>query len=344
MPKSFAAHFSSLSLLLFFLLPGVSPAVAETHRYIPKKEELKYTFATAPPVLRLKPADRLETWTESAFGEFAYHPTTSSPEDFRPNPNTGPFYIEGAEPGDTLVVKLVSVEPAAELAYGYAGPGFGGLTHTPYDPTLDTAYGPRVWTYRVDRRGRTVEFAALDSDFKVLLPLRPFLGCLGVAPAGDEARGTIVPEFFGGNMDTPEVRPGTTIYLPVNVAGALLYLGDGHAAQGEGEIAGTAAEIQMNVTLSVDLLKGRRISATRLEDDTYLMAAGSYRPLEDAMRIASRELIQWMVEDYGLSALDPYELLSLAMESNVSQIVDPNYTVVVKIKKAYLPARKDQTR
>jgi acetamidase/formamidase len=141
-------------------------------------------------------------------------------------------------------------------------------------------------------------------------------------------------------MDTPEVRAGTTVYLPVNVPGALLYLGDGHAVQGEGEIAGTAAEIQMNVVLEVDVLKGRRIGAPRLEDATHLMAAGSYRPLEDAMRIASRELIQWLTEDYGLSPMDAYELLSVAMESNVSQIVDPNFTVLVKIKKAYLPPKK----
>lgn len=327
---------SSICALAIVALPGS----AETHRYVPKKEELKYAFATAPPVLRLKPGDVVETWTESAFGDFAYQPSNSSPEDFRPNPNTGPFYIEGAEPGDTLVVKLLSIEPAAEVAYGYAGPGFGALTHTPYAPMLDTAYPARVWSYRVDRQARTVEFAALDSGFKVKLPLRPFLGCLGVAPANEEARGTIVPEFFGGNMDTPEVRAGSTVYLPVNAPGALLYLGDGHAAQGEGEIAGTAAEIQMNVKLSVELIKGRRISAPRLEDDTYLMAAGSYRPLEDAMRIASHELIQWLVEDYGLSALDAYELLSVAMESNISQLVDPNYTVVVKIKKSYLPPKK----
>lgn len=328
------------SSLLLALSAAVTPAAAETHRYIPKKEELKYTFATAPPVLRLKAGDILETWTHSAFGDFVDHPDTSSPEDFRPNPNTGPFYVEGAEPGDTLVVRLLKIEPATDIAYGYAGPGFGGLTNTRYTPMLDTPYQARLWKYRIDRQAGTVEFSALDSNFKTKLPLRPFLGCLGVAPADDEARGTIVPEFFGGNMDTPEVRAGTTIYLPVNVRGALLYLGDGHAAQGEGEIAGTAAEVEMNVTLSVDVLKGRRIGAPRLEDETYLMAAGSYRPLEDAVRIASRELIAWLVEDYGLSALDAYELLSVAMESNVSQIVDPNYTALVKIKKAYLPPKK----
>jgi len=321
------------------VLLGLTSA-AETHHYIPKKEELKYTFATAAPVLRVKPGDSIETWTHSAFNDFVENPEGSTPWDFRPNPNTGPFYVEGAEPGDTLVVKLLEVEPASDIAYGIAGPGFGALTQTRYAPTLDNPIPRRLWTYRIDIKARTVEFAALDSDFKVKLPLQPFLGCLGVAPAGDEARGTIVPEFFGGNMDTPEVRAGTTVYLPVNVAGALLYLGDGHAAQGEGEIAGTAAEVAMNVRLQVEVIKGRRITTPRLEDETYIMAAGSYRPLEDAMRIASHELIQWMVEDYGLSALDSYELLSVAMESNISQLVDPNYTVVVKIKKAYLPARR----
>lgn len=317
-----------------------STSAAETHRYMPKKEELKYTFATAAPVLRVKPGDSIETWTHSAFNDFVENPEGSTPWDFRPNPNTGPFYVEGAEPGDTLAVKLLEVEPASDIAYGIAGPGFGALTKTHYSPTLDNPIPRRLWTYRIDAKARTVEFAALDSDFKVKLPLQPFLGCLGVAPADDEARGTIVPEFFGGNMDTPEVRAGTTIYLPVNVPGALLYLGDGHAAQGEGEIAGTAAEVAMNVRLRVDVIKGRRIATPRMEDQTYIMATGSYRPLEDAMRIASHELIQWMVEDYGLSALDAYELLSVAMESNISQLVDPNYTVVVKIRKAFLPKKR----
>ncbi|MCZ6777670.1 MAG: acetamidase/formamidase family protein [Acidobacteria bacterium] len=327
-------------LLVILALVAVaqnSPLAAETHRYIPKPDELKYTFATTAPVLRLKPGDVLETWTENALGDHLQQPGDTLPADFRPNPNTGPFFIEGAEPGDTLAVRLIKIEPAKDFAVGIAGPGFGALTQTPYTPMLDEPIPERTWFYRIDRRARTVEFAAGDSDFKIKLSLRPFLGCLAVAPAMAEARSTIVPEFFGGNMDTPEVRVGSTVYFPVNVPGALLYLGDGHAAQGEGEIAGTAAEVAMNVTLQVDVLKGWRISTPRLEDDTYLMAVGSYRPLEDAMRIASRELIAWLEADYGLSALDAYELLSVAMESNISQLVDPNYTVLVKIRKKYLP-------
>lgn len=316
-------------------------AMAETHRYIPAAEDLKYLFATMPPVLHLKPGDRLVTWTESALGDYLNAPGDTLPADFRPNPNTGPFFIDGAEPGDTLVVKLIEIEPAKDFAVGTAGPGYGGLTATPFTPMLDTPIPDLTWFYAIDREARTVEFSALDSAFKVKLPLQPFLGCLGVAPAAGEARATIVPGFFGGNMDTPEVRAGTTVYLPVNVAGALLYLGDGHATQGEGEIAGTAPEVAMNVTLEVGLVKGQAITTPRLEDDTYLMAVGSVRPLEDAMRIASHELIQWIVAERGLSELDAYELLSVAMESNVSQIVDPNYTVLAKIRKAYLPGRKD---
>lgn len=328
-------------LAVLFAVAGTEQlARAETHNYIPKPEELKYTFATAEPVLRVKPGDTIETWTENALGPAIKKPGDTMPPEQRPNPNTGPFYVEGAEPGDTLAVQLISIEPAAEYAAGITGPGFGALTQTPYTPMLDQPIPARTWYYRIDKQARTVEFSALDSGHKVQLPLRPFLGCLGVAPAGDEARSTIVPEFFGGNMDTPEVRAGSTVYFPVNVAGALLYLGDGHAAQGEGEIAGTAAEVAMDVTLKVDVIKGRSITAPRLEDDTYLMATGSYRPLEDAMRIASHELIQWMVDDYRLSALDAYELLSVAMESQISQLVDPNYTVVVKIKKEYLPPRR----
>lgn len=326
------------TLALVLGMAAIAPlAHAETHKYIPRPEELKYTFATAEPVLRVKAGDTIETWTENALGPAVQKPGDTIPPHQRPNPNTGPFYIEGAQPGDTLVVRLTSVEPAADYAAGIAGPGFGALTQTPYTPMLGQPIPERMWYYRIDKQARTVEFSATDSDHKVKLPLRPFLGCLGVAPADGEARSTIVPEFFGGNLDTPEVRVGSTVYLPVNVSGALLYLGDGHAAQGEGEIAGTAAEVAMDVILEVDVIKGHRITTPRIEDASYLMAVGSYRPLEDAMRIASRELIQWMVDDYGLSALDAYELLSVAMESNISQLVDPNYTVVVKIRKDYLP-------
>ncbi len=325
-------------LALLAATPGLAPG--ETHKYRPDKASLKYVFGVAEPVLRVAPGDVIETWTERADNHLLNQPGDWFPPGNRPNPNTGPFYVQGAQPGDTLVVRLLEVEPAEDTAVGYAGPGFGALTKTRYTEMLDQPSPPSVWFYRIDRDERTVEFSALDSEFKVRLPLRPFLGCIAVAPRAGEARQTIVPEFFGGNLDTPEVRAGTTVYLPVNVEGALLFVGDGHAVQGEGEIAGTAAEVRMNVRLQVDLLRQKTIQTVRLEDEQYLMTAGSYRPAEDAMRIASREMIRWLAEDYGLSNRDSYELLSVAMESNISQLVDPNYTVLVKIRKEYLPARR----
>ncbi|MFQ5740925.1 MAG: acetamidase/formamidase family protein [Acidobacteriota bacterium] len=325
--------------MLFSLVSQLLPA-QQTKKYLPEKDDLKYVYAVAAPVLHLKPGDILETWTERADNHYLNKPGDRQPPDALPNPNTGPFYIDGAEVGDTLVVRLLEVEPAEEMAIGEAGPGFGALTATRYTAMLDAPIQDTVWFFRVDRKKRTVEFAANDSDIRIQHPLRPFLGCLAVAPRHGESRQTIVPEFFGGNLDTPEVRAGTTVYFPVNAAGALLYLGDGHALQGEGEIAGTAAEIRMNVRLQVDLIKGRSFHTVRMEDATHLMTAGSYRPLEDAMRIASLEMVRWLAEDYGFSQLDAYEFLSLAMESNVSQLVDPNYTILVKVKKEYLPPRK----
>lgn len=323
----------ALTALLFSTAVGR----AETHRYVPKRTELKYVFGVAPPVLKIKPGDTVETWTEDAFNGSVRKP--GDREQGPPNPQTGPFYIEGAEPGDTLAVHLIKIEPASDQGAGAVFPGFGALTATGYTPTLDQPIPQRYWFFAIDRTARTATFRASESSFEVKIPLHPFLGCIGVAPAAGEARSTIVPEAFGGNMDAPDVRAGTTVYLPVNVPGALLYLGDGHAAQGEGEIAGTAIEVPMNVTFSVDLIKGQQLAWPRLEDDNYIMAAGSYRPLEDTFRIAYYGLIEWMAVDYGLAKLDAYELLSQVSETKVTQLVDPNYTVIAKVAKRFLPPR-----
>jgi acetamidase/formamidase len=127
------------------------------------------------------------------------------------------------------------------------------------------------------------------------------------------------------------------LYLPVNVPGALLFLGDGHGAQGDGEIAGTAIEASTRVRLQVGVIKGKRIRCPRFENDTYIMATGIYRPLDDALRIAFTELIGWIHERYGLSEMDAYDLLSKTAEIHVAEMVDPNYVVIAKIKKQFLP-------
>jgi acetamidase/formamidase len=157
-----------------------------------------------------------------------------------------------------------------------------------------------------------------------------------VAPAL-EVRSALVPDAFGGNMDTPEMRAGVTCYLGVNVPGALFSIGDGHARQGEGETCGVAVECAMNTVLAVELVKGMATPWPRLESDTHLMSAGSARPLEDAFRIAQADLIHWVAELSGLSALDAYQFLSQATEAPLANVVDTNYTSVAKVRKDWLP-------
>jgi len=222
---------------------------------------------------------------------------------------TGPFYIDGAEPGDTLVVKILDLQVDGNQGVGTFSPGFGAANNTHYSPVLESQpLEDKIWFYPIDRAKNTVTFQALDSKFKIDFPMHPFLGCIGVAPANGEARSSIVPAEFGGNMDAPEVSRGNTLYLPVNVPGALFYFGDGHAAMGDGEVAGSAVEVPMRTRLRIDLLKKKKIAWPRLENETTLMTTGIYRPVDDAVRIAVTELVHWVHADYGLSDLDAYEL------------------------------------
>jgi acetamidase/formamidase len=163
-----------------------------------------------------------------------------------------------------------------------------------------------------------------------------------VAPAGNEVRSSLVPDAFGGNMDTPQMRPGSTCFLRVNVEGALFSLGDGHYRQGEGEACGTAVEGAMTTTVIVELVKGGDSGGgpawPRIEDDTHWMTVGSSRPLEDAWRIGQTQLVRWFQELYGLHAMDAYQLLSQISEVPIANVVDANYSAVVKARKSLLPA------
>src|SRR4051812_30374684 len=311
----------------------------QTVRYEPAEKDLKFVYATVPPVATLKPGDTLETKTFDAFGNVIRKPGDTMAMVKGDNPLTGPFAIAGAEPGDTLVVKFLDLTVDSARGVGALAPGFGALNTTTYTPMLNANLPEKIWFYDIDARANQATFHANDSNFTVKIPLQPFLGCIGVAPAGGEARSSIVPAEFGGNMDAPEARPGFTIYLPVNVAGALLYLGDGHAAQGDGEVAGTAIEVPLRVRLRVDLVKRRKISWPRFESDVALMTVGAYRPLDDALRIAFTELVGWIHAEYGLSDLDAYELLSNVGRIHLVEMVDPNYVVVAAVDKKFLPRR-----
>src|SRR5689334_12861636 len=308
---------------------------------VPTFEQYAFTFGGVAPLRRISPGTVLRLWSDDAFcGALRSTEDLSSEKvDLRyVNPQTGPFYVEGAEPGDTLVLHFAAMEPARDWGASAAIPFFGGLTSTDRVATLQDPLPDTTWIYELDRARNTVTFAATSVDLRVELPVEPMLGTVGVAPAGGEVRSSLVPERFGGNMDTPQMRPGTTCFLGVNVEGALFSVGDGHYRQGEGEACGTAVEGAMTTTLIVDLIKGAAPGWPRIEDDTHWMAIGSSRPLEDSWRIANAELVHWVAELYGLHTMDAYQLCSQAAQVPIANVVDANYSVVVKVAKALLPS------
>jgi len=311
-----------------------------TVQYHATINDVKYVYATVSPVARLKSGDVLETNTLDAFGNALQKPGDSLSMVKGDNPLTGPFYIEGAEPGDTLAVKILDLEVDGNLGVGAMVPSFGALNSATYTPMLNPPMAERIWYYPIDHASNTATFTAQDSNFSVKIPLHPFFGCIGVAPSGGEARSSIVPEAFGGNMDSPEASVGNTVYFPVNVSGALLYMGDGHAAMGDGEVAGTAVEVPLRGRIQVNVIKGKKINWPRFENNEAIMTVGAYRPLDDCLRIAFTELVGWIHQDYGLSELDAYELLSKVARIHLNEMVDPNYVIVASIEKKYLPARK----
>jgi amidase len=313
----------------------------QTVRYHATIDTVKYVYGVAPPVAHLQPGNILEANSLDCFGNAIKKPGDTLALSKGDNPLTGPFYIDGAQPGDTLVVHVLDLQVDGDQGLGAFAPGFGALNETFYTPMLHPPLPEKIWFYPIDHASNTATFQALDSNYKVKIPLHPFLGCIGVAPAGGEARSSVVPAEFGGNMDAPEASAGNTIYFPVNVAGALLYFGDGHAAMGDGEIAGTAIEVPMRSRLRVDVVKGKQTRWPRFENDQEIMAAGIYRPVDDALRIAFTELVAWIHGDYGLSELDAYELLSKVGKIHLTEMVDPNYVVVASIEKKYLPPKKN---
>jgi acetamidase/formamidase len=326
------------------LLAGAVTAIADERpvfRYVPKHEELKYTFGGVPPVARIAPGTRIVSWTEDC-----YDGAVTKPDQIpskvqlpgRDNPQTGPFYVEGAEPGDTLAVRIEKLEPARDHGISSSFPGFGALNATSRTALLHPDLPETVWFYEVDRAKKVLRTRSKDGRHTWEVPLAPFLGCLGVSPAHGEARSTIVPDDYGGNMDCSEVRPGATVYFGVRVPGALLSFGDGHLGMGDGEIIGTAVEGAMNVELTVDLIKRRETPWPRIENSEWLMSVGSGRPLEDAARIAFKDMVEWVREKTGLSAMDAYQFVSQTARAPIVQIVDPNYTVLVKIEKSRLPS------
>ena len=306
---------------------GAAPARAETHHLVPTVGWP--TFAVRPPVLTVRPGDVLES--ESLWGEWYEKPGGKWPGE------VGPIAIEGAEPGDTLVVEVLKVRPNRPTAVSTQGGRFGALVPDQGTAFLNETFPRGRYVWRLDRTRMTGTVDLPGSAIKsVTIPLRPMLGRVAVAPDGDEAFGGLWPGPFGGNMDVSDVREGTTVYLPVFHPGALFYFGDGHAAQGDGEVCGSGLETSMEVALRFDLVKRKSIAWPRLEDAENLMVAASARPLSDALRLSFVELVQWLVADHGFDKADALQLVSQVATIRVGNMVDPLYTVVAKFPKRLL--------
>jgi amidase len=293
------------------------------------------TIGPHEPVLRIAPGDTVVTTTVDAGGSAA------SDQRVTPggNPQTGPFYIEGAEPGDTLVVHLGRLWPNRDR-------GFTATVVAPnvVDPwyvrelPIPTENEPRRVDWRIDRERGTATLVGCETrlgDFTI--PIDPMLGCFGVCPPGGQAISTATSAEHGGNMDYRGFRQGVTVYFPVFAPGALFHVGDGHAAQGDGEIVGTGIEISFDVQFTVDLIKGKTIRWPRGEDDEFIFTVGNARPLDQCVQHATTEMLRWLQSDYGLDPRGAHLLMGQCVRYDLGNIFDPAYTMVCKVPKSVLP-------
>ena len=301
-----------------------------------------YRFGGHIPALTVAPRQPFSVFTEDAFGG-RITAVGDRPRELAPfpkvNPLVGPIAVDGVEPGDLLAVHLIDLAPARDLGVSTVSPNFGALSGTRLNPNLQPGHDERVWIWRLDRAAGTLATPSSDGSGTLSVPFAPFHGIVGVAPAHGEVRLSVVPDAFGGNLDLPDLGPGATIYLRANVAGAHLYIGDGHYAQGDGELAGTAVEGALNTRLVVDRLPGDGVEWPRIETDAEIGVVGCARPLEDAVRIAAHGLVRFVAELSGLSALDAYQVVSQAGRIRIGNLVNPLYSAAAFVRKDRLPGR-----
>jgi amidase len=280
------------------------------------------------PVLRVASGDTVRTWTVDSGG---YDRNGEQITDGG-NPQTGPFFVEGAEPGDTLAVRLDRIQPNRER-------GVAGTLIAPnvLDPGFQLGDAEReldFWTLDLERGTARLEEPPRGLE-SLEVTLDPMLGCFGVAPARGQAISTATSAQHGGNMDYRGFREGVTVHLPVFVAGALFHAGDGHAVQGDGEIVGTGIEVSLDVEFTVEVLK-KTIWWPRGENDEFLFAVGNARPLDQAVQHATSELVRWLRADYDLSYRAISVLLGQCIRYDLGNVYDPAYTMVAKVEKRLL--------
>jgi len=303
------------------------PSKPRVHDFEPT--EFHRVFSDAiPPVLHIFPADTVRTWTVDAGGVDSKGVRRS----LGGNPETGPLYIEGAFPGDTLVVKLNRVRLNRDSAgsgnqIAHSALTSGYIQDTRYDEKFDS-------NWSLDLKNGIGRLKNPSEHLKnYTVKLQPMLGCIAVAPPGHQSFRTGYLGSYGGNMDYNQLREGTTVYLPVYAPGALLFVGDGHAAQGDGELTGDALETSMQVEFTVNLLKGQSTRNPRAENDEYLMSLGIANSLPEAVQSATTELANWIQRDHKLAPNEAAIVLGTAIQYNIAELVDPLVHVVAKIRK-----------
>ncbi|MEQ1955403.1 acetamidase/formamidase family protein [Mesorhizobium sp. CN2-181] len=251
----------------------------------------------------------------------------------RVNPLTGPIHVEGVSAGDIVAIRLISLTPARQWGVATISPDFGLLSGTRVNPNLQEPQDEHVWIWRFSADGKVLETPTKDGR-KLRVPYRPFHGTLGVAPAHGEVRLAVAPGDFGGNLDIPDLGPGSTLYLRANVDGAHVVIGDGHYAQGDGEIAGTAIEGAFNTTLMCERVEmDDAFDWPRFENDDVIGVIGCARPLDDACRIAVAGLVRWVVDRTALSVHEAHQLLTQCCRLRIGNLVNPSFSVMCSIDK-----------
>jgi acetamidase/formamidase len=307
--------------------PAAKPAAAASHDYDPQQFTNFYSPALKP-VMRLFPGDTVKTRTLDSRG----HDRDGKPRAPRGNPLIGPFYVEGAMPGDTLVVHLDRVRTNRDTAY---------QTNLIANTALESGYLKSIAKYESGFTGWKIDAAAgiatvinpSDKLKSYSVKHSPMLGCIGVAPRGEETLGSGHLGPFGGNMDSPEIKEGATLYIPVFRPGALLYMGDGHAQQGDGELPGQGLETSMDVQFTVDVVPGHSLGQTRVENADFVMVMGTGGSLDEAMKSATTGLSRWLASAHGLTPQDIAAVLGTEMHYEIAEVVDSEYDVVAKVPK-----------
>jgi len=307
--------------------PLARPPAPTVHAFSPQ-HFYTYFSGAIPPALRIFPGDSVKTHTLDSRG----FDKDRKPRAPRGNPQTGPFYIEGAMPGDTLVVRLDQIRTNRDTAYQTNLLSSNALEAGAIREQARHEAGFTQW--KIDAAAGVATIinpTGKLAGYKVKLD--PMLGGIGVAPPRDEVfvSGRLGP--YGGNLDSSQIREGATVYLPVFQPGALLFVGDGHAQQGDGELPGQGLETSMDVQFTVDLISGQAGGHPRVENADYVMIMGTGVTLDAAMRTATTEMSRWLTSTYQMTPQEIAPFLGTAMQYEIAEVVDPEYNVVAKLRK-----------